>query len=179
MLNTFGTLASLKTLDFCAFLDVVITLHVAGVHQDLYIYILMSSLHVYRPRHSTKNGKCSQSSNLFLFNFPYLFQFQFFSADPHPFPLFLIFFMEEVAFCFSSQLHSVLLVDFINIGNFTRLTLILISDSLQNSSSSQGQPWIIERGVQNFKCITLHCVSVLQKKSEKAHDKYYQYHCYL
>ena len=36
-----------------------------------------------------------------------------------------------------------------------------------------------ERGVQNFKCITLHCVSVLQKKSEKARDKYYQYHCYL
>ena len=49
---------------------------------------------------------------------------------------------EEVAYCFSQLL---LLVDFINIGNFTRLTLILISDSLQNSSSSQGQPWIIER----------------------------------
>ena len=57
MLNTFGTQASLKTLDFCAFLDVVITLHVAGVHQDLYIYILMSSLHVYR---HTKRGKSHQ-----------------------------------------------------------------------------------------------------------------------
>ena len=136
-----GVGTSLKTLDWFSLARSVGTLHLAGVHEDLqYIYILMSSLHVYRPRHSTKNGKCSKSSNLFLFNFPYLFQFQFFSADPHPFPLFLIFFMEEVAFCFSSQLHSVLLVDFINIGNFTRLTLILISDSLQNSSSSQGQP---------------------------------------
>ena len=32
-----------------------------------------------------KEWKCSQSSNLFLFNFPYLFQFQFFSPDPTPF----------------------------------------------------------------------------------------------